>query len=519
MFCSISGEVPSEPVVSKKTGNVFERRLIIKYIADNGKDPITGDALTEDDLISLKQDSKYVKPRPPTLNSVPALLSLFQSEWDSVMLETHQLKQQYHQVRQELSNALYENDAAKRVIARLAKERDEARAALATIKATLGDSAAVQTSEPAQPQAMEIDQDDGISKAIQDKMTEKSQSLQNTRRKRKAPADLATAEQLSKYGPVLEVPSLGLSTNPGILALDLLEDEVAGVPREWILTGGRDGHSIVIEKNSGKVVADMKAHTKKINDVAWHNLGGHSGMFFTAGADKQVKICQVDLASTSKTKTATLHTLKAHGDEVTGLSLQATGDYLVSVGLDSAWAFSEIETGRVVAKVESEEVTKGYSSVKLHPDGLILGTGTCDSVVRLWDVKSRTNVGALTGHVGQITSLSFSENGYYLATAADGHNVVKLWDLRKLASLHDIEVPVSDGHTGGVHRVQFDYNRQFLGVAAGHDARVYVVKQWDQVAHYSNHSANVTGIKFGSKAQYIVTSGLDRKVTVLGPEA
>ena len=51
------------------------------------------------------------------------------------MLETYQLKQQYHQLRQELSNALYENDAAKRVIARLAKERDEARNNLANITA------------------------------------------------------------------------------------------------------------------------------------------------------------------------------------------------------------------------------------------------------------------------------------------------------------------------------------------------------------------------------------------------
>ena len=43
------------------------------------------------------------------------------------MLETYAVKQQYNNTRQELSYALYREDAATRVVARLIKERDEAR--------------------------------------------------------------------------------------------------------------------------------------------------------------------------------------------------------------------------------------------------------------------------------------------------------------------------------------------------------------------------------------------------------
>jgi len=41
-------------VISKKSGLVYEQRLILKYIEENGKDPITGDSLTEYDLIEVK---------------------------------------------------------------------------------------------------------------------------------------------------------------------------------------------------------------------------------------------------------------------------------------------------------------------------------------------------------------------------------------------------------------------------------------------------------------------------------
>ncbi|KAI6874679.1 cell cycle control protein, partial [Hortaea werneckii] len=180
MLCAISGEAPEQPVASRKSGvgNVFEKRLIEAYIAENGTDPVNGEELSPDDLVDLKQ-SRLAKPRPPQLTSIPALLSTFQNEWDALILETFQLKQQLAETRQELSTALYYNDSAQRVIARLQKERDEARDALSRVSVTAAPNAAGQ----ANGDAMQVD-GQGLPQDVLGKIDATQAKLSATRRKR-----------------------------------------------------------------------------------------------------------------------------------------------------------------------------------------------------------------------------------------------------------------------------------------------------------------------------------------------
>jgi len=139
-YCSITGELAEVPVISKKSGHVFEKRVIEKYIEANQTDPITNQPLTKNDIVALQGSLKKYLTRSPSLKvnnttkprlanaaGVGDLMTMFQSEWDALMQETFQLKQNLENVRQELSHALYQHDAACRVIARLSKERDEAR--------------------------------------------------------------------------------------------------------------------------------------------------------------------------------------------------------------------------------------------------------------------------------------------------------------------------------------------------------------------------------------------------------
>jgi pre-mRNA-processing factor 19 len=64
-FCAISGEPPQDPVISTKSGHVYERRLVQKYITENGTDPVTGEKLEESDLVSVKASAYFSTPTYP----------------------------------------------------------------------------------------------------------------------------------------------------------------------------------------------------------------------------------------------------------------------------------------------------------------------------------------------------------------------------------------------------------------------------------------------------------------------
>ena len=74
---------------------------------------------------------------------------------------------------------------------------------------------------------------------------------------------------------------------------------------------------------------------------------------FTASQDQTIRVWGVQ-------KTAPCaHVIRAHEGPVTGLSLHATGDYLLSCSTDANWAFSDVRVGRVLTKITDSSSEQG----------------------------------------------------------------------------------------------------------------------------------------------------------------
>lgn len=352
---------------------------------------------------------------------------------------------------------------------------------------------------------------------LQDKATVLTQ--ERKKRGRTVPEELVTQEQLRSFRTLASHPSLHSASVPGILSLDINPSDTSK-----ILTGGNDKNATVFNKDTEQVVCILKGHTKKVTKVIYHP---DEDIVLTASPDATIRIWNVPTSQTTLL-------LRSHDSAVTGLSLHPTGDYVLSTSEDQHWAFSDIRVGRLLTKV-IDQSNVALTTAQFHPDGLIFGTGTADSKVKIWDLKEQSNVANFTGHSGAITSISFSENGYYLATAADDA-CVKLWDLRKLRNFKTLQL--DEGYQ--IKDLCFDQSGSYLAIA-GTDIRyvgiylnvrlrrmlffvcfglfrVYLCKQWQELKVFNDHTATATGIRFGKHAHYIASTSMDRTLKLYGME-
>jgi pre-mRNA-processing factor 19 len=501
MLCAISEQTPQEAVFSVKSGHIFEKALIEKHIRSTGSCPMTREALTLDDLMPVVVPTPF-KPRAANLASMPALLQTMQNEWDSVMLETFTLKQQLTETRKNLAKALYENDAAFRVIARLIQERDAAKQALAELKAGPASTATGPAAAPASSD-MEVDtkDDGGMTDDILSRLDVSHKALRTGRKKRiKARArEVASQDAIRSYTSASFSPHS--SSHPGILCVSLHPTNPS-----LSVTGGHDSNLVLFDRKQGKILDTLKGHRKKVTDVSFV---GDTGLILSASGDSKAIIWEPQ----SSGRYAAKHTISCHTEEVVSSALHPSNEFFVTASADKSWAFHDIATGRTrqhVRPVDGQPAS-AFTGMAFHPDGLLIGACNADKMVNILDAKTFVTRANLTGHKAALTSLAFSQNGTYLATG-DAAGTVKLWDLRNVQCFQTI----TDQDISTVNSLSFDQSGSYLAVG-GSDVRLFDTSSWNLVNAFGDHSGAVTSVQFGDKVDYFASTSLDRTVKFWSP--
>lgn len=477
MLCAISGEAPDEPVVSKKTGTVFEKRLIEKYIEENGKDPITGDDLDPEDLLPI-QSARVVRPRAPNLTSIPALLSTFQNEWDALALETFKLKQQLSQTRDELANALYQHDAAVRVIARVTRERDEARAALSRVTVSAGSGSA----SGANGDAMAVD-NETLPEELAAHVDETQAKLSKSRKKRPVPSGWASSDEIATYAPRLSE------------SLPAPQASSIGLEAGYAAVGGLKGDVAIFSTTTGTLERSLKVD-EPVTDTLW---SGSKLMLATAKGSVKVYDKGSEVASFSE-----------HAGAATALSLHPGGNILASVGTDKSFVLYDLSGLQRVSRVYTDAA---LTRCAFHPDGHLFAAGTSTGEIKM--LLTKTGEEAATFSLGApVEGLAFSENGYWIAATAKGQTTVTVFDLRKegaAATAKVLEVGSS------VQRLAWDYTGQYLATAgpSGVTVQQYAKgsKKWSELLQSATPAV---GLGWGEQAKTLVTVNGEGVISVMG---
>lgn len=431
-----------------------------------------------------------------TTTSIPGLLALFQNEWDAVMLETFTLKKHLDTVRQELSQALYQHDAACRVIARLVKERDEALEALSSMQAQLAQRAPAQA---ASSDAMDVDgqaangASSGIPAAALENMIEVSKKLSKGRKKR------SKAKTMPKKDAMKTCAEQSRHKIEGSLqCVDLHRDQ------NLLALGDSDGTVKLFDKSAEKVVSKLSGHSGAVLGVLFDKSRNDRDTFYSCSADSTVRLWS---RASANAEYATVAEVKTHSAAVTGMTVHATGNYIVTSSEDGSWAFHDVSNaGAVKLYSQPSFGDAGFSAVQFHPDGVLLGTGTANGKILIFDLKS-TNPKPVAEFAveGRVNSLSFSENGYYMAS---GHvvgatGVVKLWDLRKREMMIK-----SDTVASAVNQVLFDSSGTYLAIASD-VLSVKYVKGWTQLCDIDTHKSAINGVALAQDSTFSASAAAD----------
>jgi WD40 repeat protein len=105
------------------------------------------------------------------------------------------------------------------------------------------------------------------------------------------------------------------------------------------------------------------------------------------------------------------------------------------------------------------------AAMAVSPDGSVAAAPAGYSI-RLWDIRTRREVGSLIGHDERVTALAFSADGAVLASgSADG--TIRLWDVASRRPKGDARL----GHMAAVTAVAFVPGGRHVA-SAGDDARV-----------------------------------------------
>jgi len=136
-------------------------------------------------------------------------------------------------------------------------------------------------------------------------------------------------------------------------------------------------------------------------------------------------------------------------------------------------------------------------------------SSSADATVRLWSMKTMTNVVAFRGHENPVWDVKWSPIGIYFATASRDRTA-RLWSTDRTSCLR-----IYAGHLSDVDCLQFHPNSLYIATGSSDwTARLWDVQRGSCVRVFIGHQGPVTSLAISPDGRYLASSGEDLAINL-----
>ena len=135
--------------------------------------------------------------------------------------------------------------------------------------------------------------------------------------------------------------------------------------------------------------------------------------------------------------------LRGHLDDLSILSMDSSGDHLLSGSLDGSLILWNMKTQELIS-IKEEAHQGEISSLVFQPSGILAVSGGQDGKVKLWSLPELKLIHSFNKHRKRVTHTQFTVRGDQLLTSSmDG--ILGIWDWEKKRQVREIIVkqPIS----------------------------------------------------------------------------
>lgn len=240
-------------------------------------------------------------------------------------------------------------------------------------------------------------------------------------------------------------------------------------------------------------------------------LGGYGISHITATRSPANTNANANTNSSEKVTLATA--LTGHSSAVDSVGISSDGTTLVSGSSDSTIKVWDLKTGQLRTTLTDPSYPVN-NFVAINPDGQTLVSGSLD--LKIWDLKSGALKTTLSGHTDWVNSIAISADGQTLVSgSSDG--TIKVWDLKTNSLKTTLNEPA-----GGVSAVAVSPDGQTVASGSGtlvlptsdHAIKIWDVKTGAVKSTLNGHSDQVNAIAISSDGQTLVSGSKDNTIKI-----